>query len=364
MPTVSESAKKAKEALLAKGPAPRTLTNADFVSIGITPMNLGASGRVFGGIQKGTINRVIGKSQTGKTFVTGGILCEAAINPSFKDYELIHNDIERGLKIDPRKFWKPLVARLKAPIFGNWEPPKTLNEWYASLDKRLEKEQKFIEITDSLDALFAPEAEDGGFTDGKAKVHSQQLRKRIAAIEDQGSILILVQHAKVNMGNTFAELVTTGGSSPEFFSTLDIWLSKCEILKRAFKEKDIPVGVMFQAHIRKNRTNGVDRTVRFPLYYEYGPDDMGACVWFLLEYSHWTKENGKIEAPEFGCTVERVERDGKSVIVKGTDKRLFALDLVKKIEQDSKQQDLRMLVGSVWKEIEAALSMNRKPRYS
>lgn len=342
MAELSESAKRAKAALAAKTPPAKTLSNADFVSTGLTSLNLACSGRVFGGLEKGHIYRLIGKSQTGKTFVGGSILCEAAISPHFTDYDLIHNDIEYGAKMDPRKFWAPLVGRLKAPSQGNWTPPKTLSEWYEQTRKR---DKPFIEITDSLDALFNPDAETK-MSDGRAKQNSQNLRKLIDGIKSTGSILILVQHAKVNLGNTWAELVTTGGASPEFYSTLDIWLGKCETLKRKIPGKDVelPVGVNFQAHVKKNRTNGVDRIVRFPLYYEYGLDDIGACIWLLLEYEHWKKEKGRISATEFGFTG-------------------YQADLVKKIEDDGKIQELRMLTGKVWKEIEAALSQRRKPKY-
>lgn len=361
---VSEAAKKAKAALAAKSPLVKRLSNEDYVSTGLTPLNLGLSDRVFGGLEKGHVYRLIGKSGTGKTFIGGSILCEASISPYFKDYELIHDDIEYGAKMDPRKFWAPLVSRLKSPLMGNWEPPKTLNEWYEQTQARLDKGKSFIEITDSLDALGEPNLE-GKMSDGRAKTLSNLLRKLMSGIKATKSIVILVQHAKTNLGNTWAELVTTGGVSPEFYSTQDVWLGKCEKLMRKLPGKDVElqVGNMFQAHIKKNRGTGLDRTIRFPLYNDYGIDDVGACIWLLLEYEHWKKaadkdvqedkqdekkkkkrRSGMIEATEFGFTG-------------------FQADLVRKIEEDGKVRELQLLTGNVWRQVQAALNQNRKPKY-
>lgn len=335
---ISESAKRAKAALEAQAPPVKTLTNEDFLSTSITPVNLACANRVFGGLKKGGIYRLIGKSQTGKTFVAGGMLCEAAISKYFQGYELIYGEHEGGMGMEPAKFWRPLVPRLVK------RHSTTLIEVMQDMRSDLDAGKSFVRVEDSLDVLSAVEDMEGKMSDGRAKTLSQTVRKLVGDIKKTGSIWVIIQHAKVNLGNTWAELVTTGGTSPEFYSDLDIWLSKREQIKVSHKDKDLPVGVMFDAHIRKNRTNGVDRSVKFPVYYDYGIDDRGACIYYLLDF-HWKKEKGTIIAPEFNF--------------EGNYRKL-----IQHVEEKNLLQELRVLTGKVWKEVEAAIRQNPKPRYS
>lgn len=353
---MSEAAKKAKAALSHTTPAPTPPTATDYLSTGVTPLNLACCGRVFGGLRKGGIYRLIGKSRTGKTFLARNILCEAAINKAFAAYTLIHNDIEVGAHMPNEKFWPPLVPRLRAASYdkeGSPIRPKSLKEFYETTRARLDTGVPFVEVVDSLDILPQENLETK-MGDGRAKTNSQEMRKLINDIEKTGSILILVQHAKVNMGSTWSELVTTGGASPEFYSTLDIWLGRCEQIKVTYKGNDLPVGEMIQAHVVKNRTNGVDRKIRFPLYNDYGIDDIGACIWYLTEFGHWTKDDGKISAQEFGPW--KKSKEGKPILPRQQ-------KLVEIIETGKKQQELRLLVGKVWKEIATAISQKRECRY-
>lgn len=386
---LSETARLAKEAMQAKPVVRKVLTNADFLSIGVSPLNLACANRIYGGIEKGSIIRLIGKTQTCKTVLAGGLLAEAANNPGFADYQLYHNDIERGRRMEIAKFWgSKAAARVRAlgkdrqgkPIYST-----DLMGWYKSLHERFDRREKFIEITDSLDALVAGDDETK-MTDGKAKIHSQQMRKIIDKVEANGCIIVLIQHAKINLGNTWAELVTTGGASPGLFSSLDIWLSKRGPLKKSYKGCEYNVGNWYEAHVIKNRFSGQDRRVTFPLYPAYGIDDLEACVWFLCDSKHWTKpkkNDGLPSSPTddgnedeyLAAGMASVQTDAEAKEERKSRAGLYNFEefgfvgkqseLVMHIDKDpAAKKQLRELTAKVWRDILAAITPIREPRYS
>lgn len=328
-------------------PLPDTkLDPKDFLSTGVTVLNLACYGRTFGGMCKGFIYRVIGKSQSAKSFLCRTILAEAANNKEFDSYQLIHDDIEHGVHMDTVKFFgQRLANRVSAPAYKLKEPifSRTIMDFYNRVNAKLKKGDKFIWIVDSQDSLLAEAATKMG--DGKAKIHANELRSLIQGIRATGSILILVHHAKVNLGFSWGGDVTTGGASPEFYSSLDIRLSKLGSLKKTIDGRKYPIGNEIQAHVTKNRISGLDRTVRFPLFVDYGIDDMTACVNYLILAGHWSKgSKAIITADEF---------DFEGPVTK----------LVKQIESKNQQRELQILTGKIWKKIEDACALKRKARY-
>lgn len=354
---LSETARLAKEAMQRKTEAAPKPSPADYASTGITTLNLACYNRIYGGLQKGGIYRLIGKSGTAKTVLAGTFLAEAANNQAFHDYILNHRDTEGGRRMEAAKFWgQRAAARVQRCT------SKNLLDWYKQLHKYFDKKQPVFEVVDSLDALYT-DAETK-MTDMKAKTHAQELRKLIAGIESTKSIVILVQHAKVNLGNTWSELITSGGASPEFYSSLDIWLSKVEQLKKSVKGVEYQVGNMYIAHVKKNRMSGQDRTIRFPFYTDYGIDDIGACIWFLCDCKHWRRGSSEKDAELLGETNGDDKKPKPGVIwAEEFDQQLKLHELVKWIEENKKQRELRELTGKVWHGINAALAQKREPRY-
>lgn len=349
---MSDDVAKAKKAMSARPTMERVLTNSDFLSMGLTLGNLSAYGRTYGGFVKGHVYRIIGKSQSSKTFLCKTILAEASINPAFADYELIYDDIERGGElISTSKFFGArLAARMVPPARSKTKTPmytRNTDEFYIRINKRLDAGKRFIWIPDSLDSLTG--VDNNKMSDGKAKTHSNELRKLIQGIKETGSILLLVQHAKVNMGSTWGGSITTGGASPEFYSTLDIWLSKMETIKKSlgtkYNDLEEPIGVRVQCHVKKNRINGTDRTFEFPLYYSYGIDDIGSCIEWLVKVNHWKKDKGVFASEEF-------DFEGKESA------------LIKKIEKEGLKKELQVLTGKIWREIDELLAVKRTPRFS
>lgn len=331
-------ADRARFALQAKTQEPEEPKEQDFLSTGLTLLNLATYGNPFGGLLKGHVYRVAGSSGDGKTFLCNTIMAEAANNPNFDGYDLIYDDIERGSLIDTMRFFG---AKLSERL--DIRHSRSINDFYSSLQKKLDTGQPFIWVADSMDCLN-PEAETK-MTDGKAKINSQELRKVIDPLYESKSMLILVSQAKVDMRSMYGGLTTSGGNALLYYSTLDIWLKRVKTLVATYKEKKYPVGSLISAKIKKNRLSGVDRNVLFPFSPDYGIDDIGSCVDFLTSGNHWKKTKAGIDAREFGF--------------QGTRKELIAW-----IEKENNIRPLRLLVAKVWREIEKACTTTRVPRYS
>jgi RecA/RadA recombinase len=327
----------------AKTPKP---ADSDYLSTGVTLINLATYGKTHGGLLKGHIYRFAGRSSSGKTFICRTVLAEAAMNPAFDDYELIYDDVEDGALMDTEKFFgSRLVKRLVSPSRRKGSPvySKTIGDFYSRLNKRLDAGKKLIWVIDSLDSLSPDSANK--MTDNKAKANSQEMRKLLQPLTETKSILILVSQVRANMGSPYGGDIVSGGMAPEFYATLEVILRKAKTLKTVYKKKKYVIGSIVSAKIKKNRISGREQVVFFPFSPDYGIDDIGANVDYLCQNQHWVKKEGVVQAEEFNFTGKRMK-------------------LIQFIEETGVQRELQVLVGKVWKEIRDATTVERRPRYS
>jgi hypothetical protein len=97
----------------------------------------------------------------------------------------------------------------------------------------------------------------------------------------------------------------------------------------------------------KNHLTGKRRDVSFPIFYDYGVDDLTSCVTFLVDEKYW-KDGG----PKVGIKCPELDFVGKDIA-----------EIVKHIEDKNKLQELYRAVTKLWNEIEEELKLNRKPRF-
>jgi hypothetical protein len=139
----------------------------------------------------------------------------------------------------------------------------------------------------------------------------------------------------------------SGGHALKFYSAVEIWSSIGGKLKKTVHEKDRQVGIVSRLSIKKNRITGKEWDVRVPLYWATGIDDVGSCIDFLLEEKQWKKNKaGQIDGTgDFkGCSGYREQ-------------------VIKYIEENDLEDELKDLVADVWKTVEAACTVERKKRY-
>lgn len=337
----------------------------EYVSTGSTLLNLACSDNPFYGFLKGHYYFLVGDSASGKTFLSLTCLAEAARNGAFDDYTFIYDNAEDGALMDIARFFGSKVAqRLKPPAFDkDTDMPifsSTIEEFYYNVDKALKKRAPFIYILDSMDALsstdeiakFEEQKEaykkgkevSGSYGDGKAKKNSANLRRVVSAIKNSGSILIIINQTRDNLGFGFEKKTRSGGHALRFYACLELWSSIKEKIKKTIDGKKRQLGIQCQIQIKKNRLTGKEHVISIPIYHSYGIDDIGSCVDFLVDEGHWDMEGNSIVATEFAITEKRHK-------------------LIEQIEHDGLEKDLQIIVGEVWSGIEEKSKLNRKARY-
>lgn len=347
-----------KAALMTKTAPEPAIKGKDLVGFGSTLLNLVCTGRPFGGIPKGIVVLFVGDSDSGKSIIAMHILAEAANNPNFSEHELIYNDAEGGAIRDVAQlFGDKLEERIEFVDECQYS-----DDFYDDVLDRLKKSTPFIYILDSESVLEARvedtkfdenrkrrkkgQQEKGDFGMAKAKLNSQHLRKVRARIKKHGSILIIISQTR-DMVNTigFGEKKTRGGGRAlKFYSALEVWTAHEGDINKRIGDKDRQIGIRSQCKIKKNHVKGNKGRVTIPIYWSYGIDDIGSCVDYLIEEGHWKVNQGIVNAVEF-------------------DQKLKKEKLIKWIENESEERDLRLLVGKVWKEIQDAAAIKRKKRY-
>ncbi len=350
--------------MLKKKKKSKKISIKNFLSTGSTLLNLACSGRVNGGFAKGHYYFLVGDSTSGKTFLSLTCLAEASINPNFEDYRFIYDNAEDGALMDIERFFGSGVAdTMESPTIGEEGEPvfsTTIEEFYYHFDDIAKEGKPFIYILDSMDSLSSEYEQDkfdatkkayekgtqitGSMGDGKAKKNSAGLRRTLKHLSETGSILIIINQTRDNIGFGFEKKTRSGGHAQRFYATIELWSSVIKKIKKKVKGKDRQIGVNCRIKIKKNRITGQEHTVDIPIYHSFGIDDIGSCVDYLIEEGHWKKSKSSIVASDFDFTGTR-------------DK------LIQYIEDNTYEKDLRELVGDVWKEIEEACTVKRKFRY-
>jgi len=319
-------------------------------------LNLAFTDHPDWGFAKGHYYLIVGTSRSGKTWLSLSCLAEASLHKGFSDYKFIYDDVERGVLIDiPRFFGKSVAERIK------FVHSAIIEDFYDRLDSLCAKKEPFIYILDSMDALGSSlekrtflkqkrareneEREKGSYGDGKAKINSQHLRQAITPLKETGSILIIINQTRDKLTG-YGGKTHSGGNALQFYATFEVWSDIKRTLVKKYKGKDRVQGTLCTLRVKKNRATGKDRVVEVPIYNTYGIDDIGSCIDYCVSEQHWKKtSNGIITAPEFDFCGRRE-------------------DLITLISEKNMEKDLSVISGGVWNDIENAIAIHRKPKYT
>lgn len=359
-----QAANKARKALLDRAPKDEwDLSPKNLLSSGYTPLNLAITDTIHGAYPKGSYIFYVGGSSSGKTWLTLTAFAEASISKHFKGYRYVYDSPEFGAMMNISKYFGPAVAdRIEHATKDG--PSRYADEFYYNVDDRLKAGDPFIYVLDSMDALLAREDDEfferkkraakgkgeegsGSYGVQKAKINSQYLKRLLRGLKDSGSILFVISQTRKNIGfgAKFNPDTRAGGESLKFYASVELWTKVIgKLTSRKIRGKERQVGVETRIACKKNRISGKDRTVVMPIHWSHGIDDLGGCVDYLIDEEQWSINKKVINASDFDMTGKREQ-------------------LVRKIESQGMESDLRALVGDVWAEIEEACAIKRKPRY-
>lgn len=336
---------------------------SDHLSTGSTLLNMACTGNPFHGFSKGHYFFLVGDSISGKTFLSLTCLAEASQNPHFDHYRFIYDNGEDGALMDIEKFFgKKLAKRLEPPSEEDGEPSYslTVEDFYFHVDDAVQEGQPFIYVLDSMDSLTSRQEGEkfeevkeavrkgrqvsGSYGDGKAKINSANLRRVLGGLRSTGSILLVLNQTRDNLGFGFEKKTRSGGHALRFYACIEIWSSVHSKITKTVRGKKRQLGIYSKVQIKKNRITGRERTVTIPIYHSYGIDDIGSCIDYLVEEGYWKGKGSKIQASEFDFVGSREK-------------------LVELIEEREAEMDLRCLVGDVWRDVEKECELKRKKRY-
>lgn len=357
-------------------PGDIAIRRRDLLGTGSTLLNLACSGNPNGGFLKGGYYFLVGDSASGKTFLSMTCFAEASVNEHFAEYRFIYDDVEGGMLLDVDSLFGEAVAdRLEPPALDGDEPvhSETVEDFYFNLDDAVKTGKPFIYILDSMDSLGSESSDKkfdqqkkatrkrkgasdgeeeekitGSYGDGKAKKNSEFIRKALKGLRKTGSILIIISQTRDNIGSMYGGKTRSGGRSLRFYATAEIWSSIAEQIKRTVEGKKRTIGTRVRLETRKNRITGKLATIEVDIFPNHGIDDVGSCVDYLIEEGRW---------PTTGSSVKNI--NAKGLNLSGTRDKI-----IRQIERQSLEDDLRQLCAETWKNIDDACAVKRKSRYT
>ena len=345
----------------------RTKTGVDpntVLPTGSTLLNLACADLSCGGYGIGKMTNLIGDSAAGKSFLALTMLAEMAMDDRFKDYRFIYDDAEAACAFNMENLFGPAAKRILPPHVdddGEAVPSGTVQDFEENLHEYLDGDRPFVYVLDSFDSITSEEEENklkanlkaraeggkerGDFGVQKPKAFSRIMRNICRKLRDSKSFLLMISQTRDNIDPmSFSKRTRSGGRALKFYASHEIWLGVVKTLRNA-KYKRV-IGSLVRAKVTKNKLTGKVREVEFPIYYDYGVDDIVSCVDFLMLEKHWKKTAQTIKAPELS--------------LEGTKAKLIS-----DIEDNPELIPvLKKTVGEVWNGIEENLKLNRKPRFT
>jgi recombination protein RecA len=337
---LDETAENVTTAIRSKRPPIKTDDGTTFLSTGSTLLNLALSDNPRGGFKAGKLANIIGDSSAGKTFLLWSIFAEAANNKQFGKYDLFYDETEAAFEFNVETlFGQTTEKRVIIPTDN-----LTLLEDYFDLTmERFKSKKSFVSGLDSFDGLSC-EAEmerdirEGSYKMEKAKLSGEVMRKIVGKVEGSDSFIFVLSQTRDKIGVTFGSKKTrSGGKALEFYSSYIMWLAIKEHIKRSGRD----VGINVLVKISKNKYTGKLRRVEFPIYFDYGIDDISSMIEFLLEEKVWKKEGRKINTAGFCETVDMGDLvnycdSNKEALIDITTEKWFSIEDAIKTERPKK----------------------------
>lgn len=357
--TAGEYAKEVEDSISAPA-VKKSESNLVLLPTGSVMLNLACSDSAFGGYGSGKIVNLIGDSSAGKSILALTGLAEMCYDPRFDKYKLIYDDAEQAREFDVEYlFGKKAADRI---VFRDKDASETIEEFYGNVLTELDGPNPIVYVLDSFDSVTSEAEQDrsdeykkkkdkksGSYKTEKPRMASEILRVIKGKVRDSASLIIIISQTRdtIGFGAMFTPKSRSGGKALKFYCTHEIWLS----VLGAEKSKDLVIGNWVGAKVSKNKLTGKKRDVSFPIFYDYGVDDVGSAVDFLIEIGTWKK----VPADKKNGTPAGIKND----LVDNCSKNR----LIHTIETTNRKNDLFAIVQKAWTEREESVKLDRVSRF-
>lgn len=348
----TETVQKRKAAQISKDPK-------DCLDTSITLLNCALTDNPFSGFALGRVSMVVGDSSSGKSFIMLSALAAASKNPQFNDYDLYYDDAEAACDFNVEKLFGETFIERVIPKSSN-----LAEDFYGNIMQAMDNQKPFIYILDSYDSLTCSaeleraeikrkaaagetltkkeQKSKGGYKTEKVKLFAEVFRRCRNEIATTRSIFIPVFQTIDAINSVFSEKTRRGGNAPKFFASHEIWLR----VVGSITSKGLETGIFTEAYTTKNKVTGKKRKVTFPIYYDYGIDNISTSIQFLIDEEYFEPVKNSFKVPYFGG-FEKITPE----------------KLIQYIEQNNLESELAKIVGIAWNAREKTVEIDRKPRF-
>lgn len=336
-------------------------TADDLVPTGSTLLNLALSDTPYGGYRLGSINRIEGKKHGGKTLFILSMFAEVVRDKRFVDYFLKLTETEKAMFFDLLKMFGKGMERLDTS-----RSPVTIQDWiqdvygFWGINKDFAKNVKqnkfkpspLIEVIDSLDFLSCDSdlGDDrptkGGYKTERPMALSASLPNICKALELSSSVMIFVSQVRATLTPFGEKEAGVGGNALNHACTLEFKITPIGQVKKTVRGQDIVVGSNIEIKVKKNKLTGKRRTITLEVIDQYGINDIGSCIDWLVKYKFWGYNRGVVDP----CNDLDLEPDKRD-------------DLTKEIILGQKTDEFKKIVANCWYEIESELDSGLPRRY-
>ncbi len=335
-----------------------------YIDTGSTLLNLALTDTIHGGWATCRMHNLVGESSSGKTFLALTAQACCHYDPTFEGYNLPYDDAESADSFNKEVLFGASAAkaiRLPMTAKGGLRKSRLFQDFQGNLYSEMNR-GSCLYILDSFDAiddaaqrkkldeaLKAYEAGNttaGSYSMTKQKSASEFFSGACDKMSETGSCVIIISQTRGNINSAFGGSTRSGGKALKFYSATEVWMRETGSITKVVNGKEAAVGIKTNIQVKKNKITGKRRTISIDIYYDYGLDDIGSCIDYLISMGTWSKSGqSSILVPVWKF--------------KGTRAKL-----IRTIDDNPKRYEkMRDIVQSTWTDYENKIKTNRKPRF-
>ena len=256
-----------------------------------------------GGWPRGRVVNVVGDYSTGKTLLA----IEACANfaRTVPDGRIVYIETEAAFDAD---YAQSVGLPLDRVLFPN--DPQKPKERIDTVEKLIRYNRTLLEsskgetlvVVDSMDALsdeaeMERDPEKGSYGAAKPKLLSEFFRTQNAPMADKGFTLFIVSQVRDAIGVTWGKKTRrSGGKALDFYAALVVWLARTKQIAVTRKKVERTIGVRIRARAEKSKVGPPFRDCEFPIYFNYGIEDVEAACDWLEEIGRGSLTKGYLPA--------------------------------------------------------------------